>query len=239
MRSAWQTIGARWWWPLAACLMLLLASCATNDPFGKDGGVPGPKGKPVPPIALAATRGMPASRVADFTTQLTDLGGQRDIAIVEGQFDDGTLSLTGAFTATPSSSIVVLSYSWTLTDKAGAVLHQFAGQEEGASAGGADAWSAITPAVLQRVAAKTIRSLADRLSELGYATQTTTLEPPGDAMMVASASDSKSVDYETLNGPGAVDPLETASVGGVPPESETSAMADLIAATSAEPESRT
>jgi hypothetical protein len=210
-------IGAAWWrLMLAAGLALLLAACSSGkEPFGKDDGVPGPKGKPVPPIALVATNGMPQSRVPGFSERLTALGGQRDIAIVEGVFDDGTLSLSGTFNAIPDPAAVRLSYSWLLTDKGGAILHQFAGEEQGASAGGADAWSAITPAVLERVAAKSIRSIADKLSSLGYATQTAAQMPPGDAMMAALPSDNTAIDFETVNGPQASSPEQTASIASL------------------------
>jgi hypothetical protein len=65
-----------------------------------------------------------------------------------------------------------------------------------------DPWSGVTPAVLQRIAANVTRSLAQRLSELGYATQIGMILPPAEGWQMASAEDAKKIDEETLNGPG-------------------------------------
>ena len=73
--------------------------------------------------------------------------------------------------------------------------------------------------MLQRVAAYTAESLSSRLSQLGYATQVGGLPPPLDSFAQAQPGAEKDIDYETLQGPGRVDPavLAAASLRLFPP----------------------
>jgi hypothetical protein len=185
-------------------LAVVLAACGgggkTLDSGG--GGVPGPKGKSVPPISLMALNGVPNTKAQVLKDALAEAGGNRDMAIVDGaNFDQGSLGLTGNFTVLPAGEGTTISHSWSLVDKAGTTLASYSGQEQAPAATGGDPWSGVTPAVLQRIAQEVTRNLAQRLSELGYATQVGITLPPVDGWRFASAEDGKKLDEETLYGP--------------------------------------
>jgi hypothetical protein len=218
---------------LAALTALLVAAMLTACGGGSKslesggGGVPGPKGKSVPPIAIVSLDGIPETKAQILKEALSEAGGNRDMAIVEGAFDDGTLGLTANFSVLPSGGGTSVTHNWTLADKSGAVLATHTGQEQAPPATGADPWSGVTPAVLQRIAAEVARSLAQRLSEQGYATQVGMTLPPAEGWQMATAEDAKKLDHETLYGPGytssvkaeapAPTPLATASTSKLEP----------------------
>jgi hypothetical protein len=191
---------------LLLALGLVLAACAGgNRPFGKDEGTSGPQGKTVPPIALQSMEGLPAERMQAFRDALSIAAGQRDMAIVEGSFQSGELILNGRFTAAAEGGGVRVDYHWTLSDPSGATVHDFSGQETASGTAGSDLWSAVTPAVLQRIAGATSLNLATRLSQLGYATRTAARDLPPSEYFIAAGPDAyKDIDFETLNGPGSV-----------------------------------
>jgi hypothetical protein len=187
----------------ALFLAVALAACGggnkTLDSGG--GGVPGPKGKSVPPISLMALNGVPDTKAQVLKDALAEAGGNRDMAIVDGaNFDQGSLGLTGNFSLLPSNGGTAVSHNWTLVDSTGTTLASYSGQEQAPPATGADPWSGVTPAVLQRIAQEVTRNLAQRLSELGYATQVGMTLPPSEGWHFASAEDRKKLDQETLYG---------------------------------------
>jgi hypothetical protein len=199
---------------LALMLLLVVGSCGgvSNKPYAKLDG--SPEGKPAPPLTLTSIIGIPQDKVQPFKDALSASAGRRDIAIVEGAFETGSLGLAGNFDIQPAGADVRLVYDWTLSDKAGTVLHKIAADEKAPAVGG-DPWAAVTTEVLQRVAAYTAESLSSRLSQLGYATQVGGLPPPLDSFVLAQPGAEKDIDYETLHGPGRVDPAELAAM---PPE---------------------
>ncbi|MGQ0486036.1 MAG: hypothetical protein ACT4SY_11885 [Hyphomicrobiales bacterium] len=206
-----ESVLALWRRGLAAVLLvvigLVLAGCAGGSrPFGKGDGTSGPTGKTVPPIVLQTMEGLPAGRMQAFRDALSIAAGQRDMAIVEGSFQSSELILNGRFTAAAEGGGVRVEYRWTLTDPSGATVHDFAGQEVASGTAGSDLWSAVTPAVLQRIAEVTSLNLATRLAQLGYATRTAARDLPPSEYFVAAGPDAyKDIDFETLKGPGAVE----------------------------------
>jgi len=204
---------------LVIWLFLLLGSCGglSNKPYAKLDG--SPEGKPTPPLTLTSVTGLPQDKLQSLKGALSASAGRRDIAIVDGAFDTGTFALSGNFDIQPAGSQVRLAYAWMLSDKAGTVLHTIAADEK-APAVGTDPWSAVSKEVLQRVAAYTAESLSSRLSQLGYATQIAGLPPPLDSFVQAQPGAEKDIDYETLHGPGRVDPAELAAMypEGMPAE---------------------
>jgi hypothetical protein len=196
---------------LALWLLLIVGSCGgvSNKPYAKLDG--SPEGNLLPPLTLTSVNGLPQSKLQPFKDALSASAGRRDIAIVEGAFETGSFGLAGNFDIQPAGGQVRLAYDWTLSDKAGTVLHTIASDEKAPAAGG-DPWAAITTEVLQRVAAYTAESLSSRLSQLGYATQVGGLPPPLDSFVQAQSGAEKDIDYETLHGPGRVDPAELAAM---------------------------
>ena len=195
---------------VAMLLILLLASCASggSKPFAKVDGSPG--GRPAPPITLVSVSGLPGDRLQVLKDALSTSAGKRDMAIVEGSFETGTFGLSGNFSLQSLGAEVSLAYRWTLTDNTGKVLHSIAADERAPAVGG-DAWAAITPVVLGRVAAYTAENLSSRLSQLGYATQIGGVPPPVDAFAQAMPGAEKDIDFETLLGPGRGDPAVMAA----------------------------
>lgn len=192
-----------------ALLGLVLAACAGgSDPFEKAGPTAvNPKGKTPPAIALYSIQGMPPSVVADFKTVLAVSAGQRDIGIVEGDLIGGNFSLEGVFQATSEAGGTRITFQWTLRDEKKQVVDQATGEETASGDGGGDPWSAVGADTLQRIAEKTAAHLATKLAAMGYATRVVTLvTPPSGTFAMAGWGAQNEIDYETLNGPGAVDP---------------------------------
>jgi hypothetical protein len=184
---------------MVLCLALLSAcSGGGSKPFAKGEGTPGPSGKTVPPIALTEVQGLPSSKLPQLKDALAIAAGKRDMAIIDSKLDSTTFSLSGSFTAVPGK----VSYSWTLTDPAGTVLHTISAEEEAPGSSAGDPWLQVTPAVLQRIAAYTAESLSSRLSQLGYATEVGGIPPPLETYAKAGPDADKDIDYETLYGPG-------------------------------------
>jgi hypothetical protein len=215
-------------------LGLVLVACAgSSDPFGKSGPtttVP-PKGKTPPPIILQSMTGIPPQLARQFKTTLAVSAGQHDIGLVEGDLPGGTYKLAGVFNATPDAGGARIGFQWTLRDTAGVVSDQFGGDEPVPGASGADPWSAVTPAVLQRMADQTAQSLAIKLAARGFATRVSALvTPPTETFAMAGPGASTDIDYETLNGPGAVDPALVqempADVAATPPQDMAAAVTD-------------
>ncbi|CAN5310327.1 hypothetical protein BH10PSE7_BH10PSE7_21010 [soil metagenome] len=206
----------RWSFTVLALIAIILAACSGGGttPFAKMDG--SPSGKPVPPIALSKVNGLPPEKFQALKDALAVSAGKRDMAIVEGAFDQGELTLTGNFQIIPDPAAVRVGYTWTLTDAKGTVLHNISAEEIAPGTPGPDPWIQVTPAVLQRIAAYTSESLSGRLSQLGYATQIGGLPPPIDGFMMAGPGADDEIDLETLNGPGKGDPLESAAAQPAP-----------------------
>jgi predicted small secreted protein len=198
---------------LLGLMALLLAACSgTVDPFGKDGpAAPPPKGKTPPAIIVRTIGGMPGDLARNLKVSLAVSAGQRDIGIVEGDLPGGTFTLEGVFSALPAGGATKVSYQWTLRDTAGNVVDQPVG-EVTAPGGGGDPWAAVDTAVLQQIAEQTAQSLAIKLAAMGYATRLSALiTPPTETFAMAGPGASQELDYETLNGPGAIDPASLAA----------------------------
>jgi hypothetical protein len=196
-------------------MMLTLAACGGgSQPFGKPDTTAGPAGKTVPPIAVRSLAGLPSQAAADLKAALAASGGQRDIAFVEGQIGGGELVIDGQFEAIVQPGGISISYRWTLFDGAGTQIHAFAGTEQAPPATSANAWSAVTFDVWRRIADATSLDLARRLSQLGYATRLSSIvAPPWETFVAAGPGAENDIDYETLNGPGAADPVAAAFDG--------------------------
>jgi hypothetical protein len=168
--------------------------------------------------------GLPADRTQAFREALSIAAGQRDMAVVEGSFQSGELILNGRFTAVADAGGVRIDYRWILTDPAGATLHDFTGEEVATGTAGSDVWSAVTPAVLQRIAEATSLNLATGLAQRGYATRTAARDlPPPEYFVAAGPEAYKDIDLETLNGPGSVEAAAAAADEPLPLPDDTAA----------------
>jgi hypothetical protein len=187
-----------------ALLLFLLQSCsAGNQPFQKSAGNNASvSGRTAPPLTLRDVQGIPEDKAKLFKEMLALAAAERDIAIVEGAFSD-SFWLSGVFRMQKNTAGSVVSYQWRLDDGAGSALHSFSGVEQAGVASG-DAWGAVFPDVLRRIASATTENLASKLAQMGYATRTAGLPPPALSFLVASKREAGEIDLETLLGPAAV-----------------------------------
>ena len=186
-----------------SCLLLmivsvLLAACSGGvQPFSKSGK---PSGRTPPAIILRTLQSIPADKAKVLTDALTVTAAKRDIAIVTGRLQNAYF-LDGEFQAVYQTSGAVVTYRWRLSDAKGILLHEFAGNETGRPPVG-DPWSGMDADALRRIAAATAEALANKLAQLGFATQTAGLLPPTSGYARAGPGAEKDIDLETLNGPG-------------------------------------
>lgn len=189
-----------------AVLALLVAACGgVSQPFSKSQ----TSGRTPPAITLTAMNNIPADKAKLLFDDLATRAGKRDIAIVRGAFQGG-YTMTGTFEVSPTTSGTTLIYRWQVFNNKRQLIHSLSGTQTG-RIGGADPWSGIDADLLRRIAAFTAESLATRLNELGYATRISGLPPPGK-LERAGANADREIDYETVYGPGAVGPPETAAL---------------------------
>ena len=187
---------------LMVALVVLLASCS-NTSVLTDSGTTGPKGKPVPPVAFQQITGLPPGKLADMKTALAVAGGQRDIGFVEGSFQTGNLTIAGQFKVMASSSGVTIVYQWQVRDADGVLLQTIDGDDNAGVFAGADPWAAVNSSVIERIARRTVETLAQKLSQMGYATRLAALTvPPAEYFVAAGPDAQREVDFETVNGPG-------------------------------------
>ena len=194
--------------------LLLLAACTAADKPGQFADVmDSPKGKTVPPVMWQELTGMPPNQAQQLKNALAIAAGQHDIGLVEGDFQTGTYSLSGNLQATVAAGVAQVSFSFQLSDDKAAVIETIAGVESAGPASGSKPWASVTPAVLDRIASITARQMAVKLGQLGFATRLSALIlPPAHTFAKAGPNAHKEIDFETLNGPGAVDPTATAAV---------------------------
>ena len=188
---------------------LILSNCTgdSGSLFKDDSATIAPTGRPVPPIVLQSMAGLPDDKVQALRDALSTAGGQRDLAIVEGAFNSGEFVLAGSFQVAPEGDGIRVGYRWTLTDPAGATLHVVKRSEFAPGAAGTAPWDAVTSDILDKIAVATAQDLASKLAQLGYATRAAALHmPPPEYFIAAAPQAFKEIDYETLLGPGAVNP---------------------------------
>ncbi len=229
---------------MLAALVILLASCSGTSVL-TDTAPTEPRGKTVPPVAISQVTGLPPSKLADMKAAMAVAGGQRDIGIVEGNFQSGAFTLTGQFRTFAESSGVRVVYQWQLRDAEGVLVQTIDGEDNAGVPTGSDPWAAVSPSVIERIARSSIESMAAKLAQLGYATRLSRLHvPPAEYFAMASPDAHREVDFETLNGPGVamadldaetappeVPEASTAFVEPIPGEGE---MAKAVAALSAD-----
>ncbi len=200
---------------LMAVLVFLLASCSSASLLN-DSSPTEPRGKTVPPVSLQQVTGVPPAKLGDLKTALAVSGGERDIGIVEGNFQSGSFTLTGQFQGTIQNSGVHIVYQWQLRDADGVLIQTIDGEDNAGLPAGSDPWSAVSSAVVERIARRTTEAMAKKLAELGFATRISALYvPPAEYFVLAGSDAHREVDFETLNGPG----MESAGLDMVaPPE---------------------
>ncbi len=186
-------------------LVLFLAACGGGAKLGDDAIV---KGKTPPPVTVQELTGIPPAKAKALKEALALAAGQRDIGIIEGAVPAGTYALAGKFRGEVQAGVAQITYSWELRDDNGVLIDTITGSESAGPVTGKDAWTAVTPAVLQVIAEATSRGVAAKLSEKGFATRVGSLVlPPAHTFMTAGPGAEKEIDLETFNGPNAIAPV--------------------------------
>jgi hypothetical protein len=157
-------------------LGLLLAACGGGAGLSSSTQT-NPKGKTPPPVLLQQLTGIPPDKVKSFKDVLAQAAGQHDIGIVEGAAGPGAYSLSGTFRGTEPGGAATITYSFELRDPDGVLVQNFPGVEQAGATSNPDPWSAVTPANLQHIAETASSALAQKLSELGFATRVGSLGP--------------------------------------------------------------
>ncbi len=111
-------------------------------------------------VAIAPIIGPPDAVSKALVAQLSDAAERQKIAVSKGGGDAVSYTLRGYFVAPAKDKAEnKLSYIWDVTDAAGKRVNRITG-EEVLTPGGGDAWSAVTPQIMQTISDKTATSLA-------------------------------------------------------------------------------
>ncbi len=209
-------------WRWAFCLMMAMIALSVQgcsgsiQPFAKSNKL---NGRASPPILIAQMNGLPKDKAQLMTRLLRQAAAKRDVVFVVQDVPD-SWKLTGDFV--PQSELdgsLNVVYGWTLRDGRSRVLHTISGVEPVGPVSG-NAWAAVKPNTMRRIAGYTTENLSSRLAQLGFATQIGGLIPPTHTYARAGPNAEKELDYETLYGPqkkastppGGVDGLAAASL---------------------------
>jgi hypothetical protein len=190
---------------LLAALMVVLASCSSNTVL-TDSGSLAAKGRPVPAVAFRQITGLPPGRLTEMKTALSIAGGQRDIGFIDGSFQSGTFTIEGQFKVFAESAGVKVVYQWQVRDTEGVLVQTIDGDDNAGVFSGSDPWAAVNSAVVERIARRTAEAMAQKLSQMGYATRLSALSvPPAEYFAQAGPQAGREIDFETVNGPGNAD----------------------------------
>ena len=150
-----------------------LAGCETSSSLiGSSSGMQPTAGiSPPPPTQVAAPAaqkvliapiiGPPDAVSKSLTAQLSDAADRKRVVLVRTAGEPANYTLRG-YLAVPAKdkSGTKLSYIWDVTDPAGKQVNRITGEETLAPTGSGDAWSAVTPQIMQSISDKTMTSLA-------------------------------------------------------------------------------
>jgi len=114
-------------------------------------------------IEFAPVVGAEASRLQSLSARLAARAAQRGLTLV-GADGAPTHVLKGYFSAFTDNGDTAVIYVWDVLDRAGNRVNRIQGQQKAPTAPGLDGWSAVTPAVMEAIADRTIDDLAAWLS---------------------------------------------------------------------------
>jgi hypothetical protein len=151
---------------LAGLCAVSMAGCETGSAmFGGDANAPAqalapvqtPQGTPTR-LALAPVIGAPDVIAKQLTAQLTSSIERQKVTIAKSPSERVDYTLRGYVVAAKEKSATKVSYIWDVTDNTGKRVHRITGEEIVSGAGGKDAWSSVSPALVQAVSEKTSAS---------------------------------------------------------------------------------
>lgn len=127
-------------------------------------------------FAIAPIIGPPENVSGDLRNQLIADLERQNIRVAKAPDEKAEYTLRGYVVSSleKKGSKSKISYIWDVTDSSGKGVHRVSGEETAASGKSKDPWAAVSPTVVQSIAAKTVTSVAGWM--------------PGAGMAVASGS---------------------------------------------------
>lgn len=173
---------------------------------------------------IAPVIGSPENVAHELQSQLASAIGREGLSVGTTNNGAGEYVVRGYIVAAREKSKAKISYIWDVTDQSGKRVHRVTGEEVIASAG-KDPWSAVTPAVVERISGKTSKQIASWIASGGSVpmasninTQSTNVAsnspPPTSYASAAASPASPTTGSITQSGPvTAVVPLVTGAPG--------------------------
>jgi hypothetical protein len=117
-------------------------------------------------LQIAPIIGSPDNVARDLQSQLASAIGREGLSVVTANNATGEYVVRGYIVAAREKTKAKISYIWDVTDQSGKRVHRITGEEVIAGAG-KDPWSAVTPAVVQKISDKTSKQIASWLANGG------------------------------------------------------------------------
>ena len=156
----------------AGWLAIGLGGCETaTSLFGSSGDTPTASVANAPPsavstqpaqLAIAPVIGPPESVSTDLQTKLTADLERQSIRVAKAPNEQAEYTLRGYVVSSmeKKNQKAKISYIWDVTDASGKGVHRVSGEETAKGGAGTDPWTAVSPPVIEAIAAKTVSSIA-------------------------------------------------------------------------------
>jgi hypothetical protein len=116
-------------------------------------------------LAIAPVIGPPESVSSELQAKLIADIERQNIRVAKSPGEQAEYTLRGYVVSSleKKGQKAKISYIWDVTDSSGKGVHRVSGEETAKAATGTDPWAAVTPPVIEAIAAKTVSSLASWL----------------------------------------------------------------------------
>jgi hypothetical protein len=134
-------------------------------------------------IAVAPIVGPPDATSRALQTQVVAALERQKITVAKQPADPSDYTLRGYVVAAKEKTSTKVSYIWDVTDPSGKRVNRITGEEVAAGAGSKDTWAAVTPPMIDQIAAKTATQVSGWLPS-----QTPAAAPASTGVPVAAAN---------------------------------------------------
>lgn len=201
-----------------------LFSSSSDTPTASVASPPPPGSARPAQIAIAPVIGPPENVSRDLQNQLVADMERQNIRVAKAPGDKAEYTLRGYVVSSleKKGAKAKISYIWDVTDGSGKGVHRVSGEETAAAGKSKDPWTAVTPAVIQSIATKTVASVTSWLpsgaavasSAAGPGLPQTAAAPPNSASPpYAPATPPRSTVTGSLGKTGAIKALVPSVVG--------------------------
>ena len=142
-----------------------LFSSSSDTPTASVANPPPPGSARPAQIAIAPVIGPPENVSRELQNQLTADIERQNIRVAKSPTDKAEYTLRGYVVSSleKKGSKAKISYIWDVTDGSGKGVHRVSGEETVAAGKSKDPWTAVSPAVIQSIATKTVASVTSWL----------------------------------------------------------------------------